>query len=51
MPQKISVAIWRKVTHSHLFKTVAALAAAVERFFADLDRQPATVLSLISCSE
>lgn len=41
----------RKVTHNHLFESVAALVAAVEAFFVDLDRQPATVLSVIGCSE
>jgi hypothetical protein len=41
----------RKVTHNHLFASVAALADAVETFFAELDRQPATVLSVIGCSE
>ena len=41
----------RKVTHNHLFESVAALTAAVDTFFAELDRQPATVLSVIGCSE
>jgi hypothetical protein len=41
----------RKVTHNHLFESVAALVTAVEQFFADLDRQPATVLSVIGCAE
>jgi transposase len=41
----------RKVTHNHLFESVATLVAAVERFFNDLDQQPATVLSIIGCSE
>ncbi len=40
----------RKVTHNHLFASVAALTEAVETFFAELDRQPATVLSVIGCS-
>ncbi len=41
----------RKVTHNHLFESVAALVAAVDQFFADLDRQPATVLSVIGSAE
>jgi transposase len=41
----------RKVTHNHLFASVAALTEAVEMFFAELDHQPATVLSVIGCSE
>lgn len=41
----------RKVTHNHLFESVAALVAAVEQFFAELDHQPATVLSVIGCTE
>ena len=41
----------RKVTHNHLFLSVAALVAAVEQFFAELDRRPATVLSVIGCTE
>lgn len=40
----------RKVTHNHLFESVAALTTAVETFFTELDRQPATVLSVIGCS-
>jgi putative transposase len=40
----------RKVTHNHLFESVAALTAAVETFFSELDHQPATVLSVIGCS-
>jgi transposase len=41
----------RKVTHNYLFESVAALVAAVEQFFAELDHQPATVLSVIGCAE
>jgi transposase len=41
----------RKVTHNHLFESVAALIAAVEQFFAELDNQPATVLSVIGCAD
>ncbi len=41
----------RKVTHNHLFESIAALVAAVEQFFAELDHQPATVLSVIGCAE
>ncbi len=41
----------RKVTHNHLFESVTALVAAVDQFFADLDRQRATVLSVIGCAE
>jgi transposase len=41
----------RKVTHNYLFESVAALIAAVEQFFAELDNQPATVLSVIGCAE
>ena len=41
----------RRVTHNHLFESVAALTAAVETFFTELDHQPATVLSVIGCSE
>lgn len=41
----------RKVTHNCLFESVAALVAAVEQFFAELDNQPATVLSVIGCAE
>lgn len=41
----------RKVTHNHLFASVAALVAAVEQFSAELDNQPATVLSVIGCAE
>jgi transposase len=41
----------RKVTHNHLFESIAALITAVERFFAELDTQPATVLSVIGCTE
>ncbi len=41
----------RKVTHNYLFESVAALIAAVEQFFAELDRQPATVLSVIGCTD
>ena len=41
----------RKVTHNHLFESIAALITAVEQFFAELDKQPATVLSVIGCSE
>lgn len=40
----------RKVAHNHLFESVAALTTAVETFFTELDRQPATVLSVIGCS-
>ena len=40
----------RKVTHNHLFESVAALTAAVDAFFTQLDQQPATVLSVIGCS-
>jgi putative transposase len=41
----------RKVTHNYLFESVAALVAAVEQFFTELDHQPATVLSVIGCAE
>lgn len=41
----------RKVTHNHLFETVAKLIEAVEAFFAALDRQPNLVLSVIGCAE
>lgn len=41
----------RKVTDNHLFESVAALIAAVEQFFAELDNQPATVLCDIGCAE
>ncbi len=41
----------RKVTHNCLFESVAALVAAVEQFFVELDNQPATVLSVIGCAE
>lgn len=41
----------RKVTHNYLFESVAALLEAVEQFFAEMDRQPATVLSVIGCAE
>ena len=41
----------RRVTHNHLFESVAALTAAVETFFTELDHHPATVLSVIGCSE
>ena len=41
----------RNVTHTYLFASVAALVAAVEQFFAELDHQPATVLSVIGCAE
>jgi putative transposase len=41
----------RQVTHNHLFESVAALVEAIEQFFAELDHQPATVLSIIGCSE
>jgi transposase len=41
----------RKVTHNHLFEGIAALVAAVERFFADLSGSPAVVLSVIGNSQ
>lgn len=41
----------RKVTHNYLFQSVSALVEAVELFFAQLDHQPATVLSVIGCTD
>lgn len=41
----------RKVTHNHLFDSVATLIEAVEAFFTGLDSDPAGVLSVIGCSE
>jgi transposase len=41
----------RKVTQNHLFASVAALSVAVEHVFAELDTQPAIVLSIIGCSD
>jgi transposase len=41
----------RKVTHNHLFESVATLVDAVEAFFARLDSHPDEVLSVIGCSE
>ncbi len=39
----------RRVTHNDLFESVAALVAAVEQFFGEIDHQPTTVLSVIGC--
>lgn len=41
----------RKVTHNHLFNSIAALIEAVEAFFARLSSHPAEVLAVIGCSE
>jgi len=41
----------RRVTHNHPFASVAALVAAVEQFSAEMDCQPATVLSVIGCAD
>jgi putative transposase len=41
----------RRVTHNHLFESVAALIEAVEQFFTEMDRQPTAVLSVVGCSE
>lgn len=38
----------RKVTHNHLPTSGAALTAAVETLFTELDRQSATVLSVFA---
>lgn len=40
----------RRVTHNHLFESIAGLIDAVEQFFNDLDGRPDEVLSVIGCS-